>query len=181
MGHICIRPLEPGDRTAVVDAFARLSAESRQQRFLAHKPALSERELTELTEVNHRTREALAAVEGSEIVGMARYAMWPEADRVADLALEVVDDRQGRGIGRRLTARIIERARAASIGRLTASVLSENRAALALLRRFGFKVADRDSGVTTLELELDRDTAAREARCADIGAAPGRCRRLRRR
>jgi GNAT superfamily N-acetyltransferase len=44
-------------------------------------------------------------------VGVARYGVWPGPDRVAELATAVVDDWQGRGIGRALTARIIERAR----------------------------------------------------------------------
>jgi GNAT superfamily N-acetyltransferase len=88
-----------------------------------------------------RSRDAVAAIDCSDgaIVGVARYGVWPGPDRVAELATAVVDDWQGRGIGRALTARIIERARADGMIRLTASAFAVNRPALALLRELGFR------------------------------------------
>jgi hypothetical protein len=41
-----IRPIGPDDRDALAEAFAALSARSRQQRFLGPKPRLGARELT---------------------------------------------------------------------------------------------------------------------------------------
>jgi L-amino acid N-acyltransferase YncA len=157
-GRLSVRALEPTDRDALADAFDRLSPRSRQQRFLAHKPTLSDRELSELTRSDHRTHDALVAIDPADdaIVAIARYATWPQATGVADLAIEVFDGWQGRGVGRALTGRIIERDRAGSIGRLTAGVLSENRAAFGLLRSFGFRVVAHERGVTDLALDLER-------------------------
>jgi len=66
----------------------------------------------------------------------------------------VVDEWQGRGVGRQLGASLIRRARCSSIHRLTASCFSDNFAALALLRRFGFATVKRSLGVSELELVL---------------------------
>jgi GNAT superfamily N-acetyltransferase len=117
---------------------------------------LTDAELRQLTEVDHVKRDAVIAMDLSahQIVGVARYAASPERDDVAEVAVEVVDHRQGRGLGRALVAEIIDRARAHGIARLTASSFSTNRRALALLRHFGFRVLGRDHGVTAMELTL---------------------------
>jgi L-amino acid N-acyltransferase YncA len=151
-----VRPLEPADRGALAAAFERLSDRSRYQRFLGLKPTLPQRDLARLVNVDHVQREALVALDPADgaIVGVARYAARPGHDDVAELACEVTDDWQGRGIGRALIARVIERARANNIIRLTASAFAENAAAIALLRCFGFHATGQSDGVRELELSL---------------------------
>jgi GNAT superfamily N-acetyltransferase len=80
-------------------------------------------------------------------------ASGPDATASRSSPPRVVDDWQGRGIGRALTARIIERARANGMIRLTASALADNRPALALLRELGFRTSGHAHGVAELELE----------------------------
>jgi RimJ/RimL family protein N-acetyltransferase len=101
-------------------------------------------------------RQALVAIDPTDgsIIGVVRYCNWPGRDRIAELAGEVVDDWQGRGIGGELLARIIERARVNDIQKLSASTLSDNAAALAVLRRTGFTTTRRGYGVSELQLEL---------------------------
>ncbi len=53
----------------------------------------------------------------------------------AEIAFEVADELQHRGIGSALTAELIADARAAGVTEITALVASDNPAALALLRR----------------------------------------------
>ena len=53
----------------------------------------------------------------------------------AEIAFEVADELQWRGIGTALTGELIADARAAGIKEITALVASDNPAALALLRR----------------------------------------------
>ena len=55
--------------------------------------------------------------------------------RRAEIAFEVADEHQQRGIGSALTALLLADARAAGITEVTALVSSDNPAALALLRR----------------------------------------------
>ncbi len=55
--------------------------------------------------------------------------------RSAEIAFEVANDYQRRGIGRALTEELLADARAAGITEITALVSSDNPAAVALLRR----------------------------------------------
>lgn len=152
---IHVRPLEPSDRAGLAALFTRLSPESRRQRFLGPKPRLTERELTYLTDVDHRWHEALAAVDARDgsIVGVARYVRVTDRPGAADGAIAVADEHQGRGIGTVLVRCLIARARVNGFAVLTATTLWENRRARALLRGAGFQA--RGSRGTEIELELE--------------------------
>jgi GNAT superfamily N-acetyltransferase len=154
---LLIRPVETADRDALAAAFARLSPESRFQRFLAPKPKLTARDLGYLTEVDHVTHEALAALDAQgRMVAVARYAAWPSCRDVAEIAVTVIDACQGRGIGSALAARVIERARANGFAHLTGSTYFDNLPARVLLARFGFRYVGVDGGVATFRLDLPR-------------------------
>jgi RimJ/RimL family protein N-acetyltransferase len=148
-----VRPIDSRDRDAFSAWFGRLSDESRRRRFLGPKPRLSSRELTYLTEVDQVNHTALVAVDADgRLIGEARYAV--EHDRIADMAVTVADEWQGRGIGSRLAARLIEAARANGMTRLTAITLWDNAAATALLHRLGFLRTGYDGDAVEYELAL---------------------------
>ncbi|HEY6396388.1 MAG TPA: GNAT family N-acetyltransferase [Solirubrobacteraceae bacterium] len=149
-----VRPLVTSDRAGLAALFARLSAESRRQRFLAPKVGLSERELTYFTEVDHIKHEALAAVDAwdGSILGVARYVQWPDRPGVGEVAIEVADDLQRSGIGLVLAQALVRRAHENGLAVLTATTLWENRPARALAHRVGFLA--RASLGTEIELEL---------------------------
>src|SRR5205814_593277 len=139
--------------------FARLSPESRYRRFLSPKVRLSDKELRYFTEIDHVRHEALAAVDGDDgsIVGVARYVQCSDRPCVADLAIEVADDVQRRGIGLMLAGALVQRARENGLAGLVATTLWENRAARALVRRLGF----RARGGRGVEIELELSLAER--------------------
>ena len=151
-----VRPLGPGDRERMASMFRRLSPESRCLRFNTPKPELTPRELSYLTDVDHIRHVALAALDPRDgsIVGTARYV--EEADRpgVADVAIEVVDELQNRGIGTVLAAAVVERARENGLAVLMATTQWDNRPARALLRRLRFHTRARERGELELELAL---------------------------
>ena len=153
-----VRPIVPADREPLADAFHRLSDRSRLQRFLAPKPRLSARELDYLTDVDHVTHEALVAIDetSGEIVGVGRYATGSGGGAAADMALAVVDAWQRRGIGHGLAVRLVERARANGITRLTGTALADNLRVRSLLDRLGFRVRSVSAGVLEVELEVPR-------------------------
>ena len=95
-----MRPIEPDDRDAVQGAFARLSEQSRYQRFMSAINELSESQLRYLTEVDHHDHEALIAFdrEGGLGVGVGRYVRLDDGTS-AEAAVTVVDEWQGRGLG----------------------------------------------------------------------------------
>jgi len=135
--------------------FARLSPESRHRRFLSPKRELTPQELVYLTDVDHVTHEATAAVDERDgsIVAAGRYAQFPDRVAVADVAVTVADELQGMGIGTVLARCLVDRARANGFTRLTATTLWENRPARALLRRLRFRA--RASHGSEIELELN--------------------------
>ena len=148
-----VRPIDSRDRDAFAAWFGRLSDESRRRRFLGPKPKLSGRELTYLTEVDHVSHTALVAVDASgALIGEARYATSKPGDRIADFAVTVADEWQGRGVGTRLAARLIEAARANGMTRLTAMTLWDNTSAIALLRRLGVSRTGYDGDALEYEL-----------------------------
>jgi RimJ/RimL family protein N-acetyltransferase len=160
-----VRQVTPDDREAYADAFARMSDESRRRRYLATKPRLSERELAYLTGVDHVTHEAVAALDGEgRICAVARYDVDPALPCTAEVAVEVVDEYQGRGIGSDLVERIVERARENGYARLRATMLWENAGARALFKKLGFRARGAGQGMLDLELELG------PAGCSGIGA-----------
>jgi RimJ/RimL family protein N-acetyltransferase len=154
---LVLRAIGPGDRERVAAMHARLSLESRVRRFFTAKPRLTARELTFLTDVDHRRHEALAAVDPRDgsIVGTARYVQEPGRLGVADVAIEVVDELQNRGIGTALASALLDRARENGFRLLTATTLWENRPARALLRQLRFHARESHGGQIEFELVLD--------------------------
>ena len=151
-----LRPIGPDDRERMVSMFVRLSPESRLMRFNTPKPRLTSRELAFLTDVDHFRHVALAAVDHGDgsIVGTARYVEEAGRPGVADIAVEVIDELQGRGIGTALATAVIERARENGFTLLTATTLWENRRARGLLRRLRFHARASNRGELQLELAL---------------------------
>jgi len=163
--RITIRPLEPSDAAGVAALFHRLSAESRRRRFLTRKDRLTSRELRLLTDVDHVSHEALAAVDARDgsIIGIARYVEYGTRPGIADVAVEVADDLQNRGVATALAERLVARGRANGIVAFEATMLWDNRAARALARRQGFHA--RASRGAEIELALALfPAAARERR-----------------
>jgi RimJ/RimL family protein N-acetyltransferase len=158
-----LRPLGSEDRDGLAALFARLSPESRYRRFFSPKPKLTPQELVYLTDADRFHHEAIAAVDPRDgsIVGVGRYVRDPDRPSVAEVAFEVADELHNMGIGTALATHLVQHARASGVVLLTAATLWDNRAARALLRRFGFRTRASQGTVIELELELDSPTAHR--------------------
>lgn len=130
---ITIRPLENGDVETVAAVFARLGARSRERRFCGAKPHLRGAELAALARVDGTSHVLVAHVDGDpEPAGLARLV---REGTTAEIALEVADVHQGRGVGRILADELAADARAAGITELVATVCGDNPAMVSLLRR----------------------------------------------
>ena len=178
--RILIRPIEPADRDQLAAEFERLSPESRYRRFFGPVKELSARDLDHLTQVDHHDHEALVALEEGtgRGVGVARYVR-TRADE-AEPAVVVADDWQGRGVGRRLLERLSQRAREEGIARFRASVLAQNRDAIALMHQLGRTETAHLGRELEVTVELTAPEAARShlfALLREVAAgtlAPGR-------
>ena len=148
---VLIRPIVPDDRELLRSGFEELSDRSRYLRFQAPMAQLTAQQLSYLTEVDHHDHEALVAIDlaTSRAVGVARFIR--VHDGVAECAVVVADDWQGRGVGTELLDRLVTRAHEEDVDRFTALVLAQNNEALRLLERLGDTV-QRSSGP---QVELD--------------------------
>jgi GNAT superfamily N-acetyltransferase len=134
--------------------FAGLSDQSRYQRFHGPKPRLTSSERAYLAGVDDRDHLAVVAEapDGSPL-GLARCVRVPGDRKTADVAAEVVDPWQRRGIGTDMMRRLARRAAGAGIERLSATVLAETGLQRALLRR-GWRVTAADGPSLTLEVPV---------------------------
>jgi RimJ/RimL family protein N-acetyltransferase len=164
---VLIRPVRSADAPLLADGFARLSARSRQLRFLTPKQDLSSAELRYFTDVDHHDHEALGALDHADGrgVGIARYVRDADDPHAAEIAVTIIDDWQGRGLGTELLAQLSERARSAGIRRFTALVSADNPAMAGLLRAVRADLVRRERGA--LQYEIILGSAGRAQRRAD--------------
>jgi GNAT superfamily N-acetyltransferase len=146
-----IRPLEASDAPLVLDLFTRLSERSRRLRFLMGKPRLTDA-------VDHHDHEALVAVSrfDGRIVGGARYIRLADESGSAELAVTVVDDWPGRGLGGQLIARLTGRARKEGVLRFVALVAGDNAVVASMLHDFdaNVRIVRREHGDIDYEIAL---------------------------
>ena len=131
---IALRPLEASDRERLVRLFYRLSPETVYHRFLSPLHDPSDAGLDRLVDLDHNDREAIAAIWDGEVVGVARYFRDRSAP-TADIAVLIEDGWQGRGLGAVLLEQLREIAAGRGIEGFTATILSENRPAIGLVRK----------------------------------------------
>jgi len=150
-----IRQVACGDAALLADGFARLSVRSRRSRFMRDKNRLTEAELRFLTCIDHHDHEALGALgPDGRGVGVARYIRDAEEPRAAELAITVVDDWQGRGLGSKLLALLCERALTEGVYWFTAEVASDNHVSSRLVRNAGGVLVAEERGVREYEIWL---------------------------
>jgi GNAT superfamily N-acetyltransferase len=155
--EVVVRPIRPDDKAALVRGFERLSEQSRYQRFMTGIQELSDGDLAYLTEVDHHDHEALIAfnaAEPGEEAGVARFVR-VDGDAVAEAAVTVMDDWQGRGLGTALCNLLAERAREEGIVRFQALLLATNTQMQDVLASLGpAHVISRQAGTIEIEVEL---------------------------
>lgn len=164
-----LRPLLRGESGALQAVFDGLSPDSREGRYLIPMRHLSPPAARALTDVDgHHHIAWLASVDGRP-AGIARCIR--VAPDTAEIAYEVVDAHQGRGLGSVLLDVVTTAARSRGISWLEATVHPGNRASIALLHKVGLSLRLSDGlleGSGPLRL-LDRPRVDRRAVVA-VGA-----------
>ena len=151
---IVIRPLRAGDTDTVLAVFQRLGTESRRRRFGGAKTHLSRRELELLARVDAEHHVLVAYADGDpEPAGLARLV---RDGSEAEVAFEVVDDQQGRGIGTALAEALAADARAAGIDELHATVAGDNAVAMSLLARMSRRLRATSARTYTHSFSISR-------------------------
>lgn len=138
-----LRPIESEEELAVLDAvFDALSPDSRYDRYLTSVPQLTSSMRLALTAIDgHQHIAWLAEIDGhpAAIGRLIRVARG-----TAELAFEVVDAFQGRGLGTALLDTLMTVASVSGIDRVHATVLPSNHRSLRLLAAIGmtFRIED---------------------------------------
>jgi GNAT superfamily N-acetyltransferase len=160
---VLIRPITPDDKTLLLGGFERLSEQSRYRRFLAPVPKLTDAQLRYLTEVDHDSHEAVVAVDADrpwDGFGVARYVRLDAEPEVAEAAVTVIDEYQGRGLGTLLLVLLARTAIERGIRRFRAYVLEENKPMRDLLESLGADVHHDSPGLLRMDTPLPLDPAA---------------------
>lgn len=158
--RIILRPVIAADRDLLEAGFERLSPDSRYRRFFAPMKQISPALVDYLMALDYRDHFAWAALsaepgpDGRPVgAGVSRYFRLKDPT-AAEMAVTVVDDWQGRGLGRILLDALVLEALENGITRLEGDVLAENRPMQELLRREGAKFRPDEPGVLRFSIDL---------------------------
>ncbi|MDQ0275847.1 acyl-CoA synthetase (NDP forming)/RimJ/RimL family protein N-acetyltransferase [Arthrobacter silviterrae] len=152
-GHL--RPMTPADAPAVQAFHMAQSQNSIYLRFFTYKSSLTPKELRRFTELDYRDRVAFVITRGGDIIGIGRYDRLDDPSE-AEVAFNVSDANQGRGLGSILLEHLAAAARENGIGQFTAEVLPENRKMLQVFSDAGYEVHRHfDEGVVSLAFDID--------------------------
>ena len=152
-GMVSLRPLRRHETAPVLAVFDAMSELSRARRYLTGMPHLPPRLLRYLADVGCRDHVAWLATIDGQPAGIARYVAVDSC--LAEVAFEVADQYQDRGLGSALLDTITTVACANGFASVTASVHPANRASLRLLRKIGLRLQMSDGlleGVGPLRL-----------------------------
>lgn len=160
--HVTLRLLASSDREELARSFEKLSAASRYLRFHALGVRPTADVIDALMDVDAVDRLAIVAVVDSHDlktergVGIARFARLSGEPSVAEAAVTVIDEAQGRGIGRALLAALAEAARERGIATFRGSVLARNAPMKRLLEEAGAVVRAEDADTLVFDVPLDQ-------------------------
>ncbi len=152
-----IRALRPDDRTELIAAVGRSSAQSLYRRFFAVKRSFTESEIDYFLSVDFVDHVALVAVVDESgrpvIAGGGRYIVVEPGK--AEVAFAVVDQYQAQGLGAALMHHLAAIAREAGLKELIAEVLPDNSPMLKVFEKSGFPLSmKREPQVVHVTLRL---------------------------
>ena len=153
-----LRPILPSDKEGLHRGFDRLSHTSRYRRFLSPMVRLPSDMVVRFTEIDYVDHFAWVALDARRRVdpgvAVARYIRLPDAPRTADVAVTVVDEYQGRGVGSLLIRMLCLTAYGNGIERFSSLVLWDNLPMRRLLAKLGARFRPDGGGVLSFELDL---------------------------
>jgi len=155
---ITVRPIRPEDIDLETEFARKLSKETRYNRFLGGGVGLTPEMLEKFTRIDFGRDMALiatATIEGAETaIGVARYARLAD-DVSCEFAITVADAWQGRSIGKKLLAMLVDAARGHGMRRIIGDVLATNTPMLRLAHSQGFRIERHPEGAELRRVVLE--------------------------
>lgn len=155
---VLIRLVEPEDKEKFVAGMARLSMRSRYLRFHTGIEHLTPDQLRYLTEVDHDRHIAWVAIDLDDDewpgIGVARCVRIEDEPEIAEAAVTVLDEYQGRGLGTILLGLLAGSAVRRGVRVFRSYVLGENASMLELFDALGASRTETEPGVWQVDLAL---------------------------
>jgi GNAT superfamily N-acetyltransferase len=161
--YLCFKTLGKNDRQKFLDGFKRLSKKSVYHRFFGVMKELTDEQVVDFLNTDKTDHVAWAAFDivGDETVGVGvgRFRRSKTNPNEAELALTVIDEYQGKGVGSTLLAIMYILASKLEIEVLTGIIMSDN---FKLIRRFKELGATmvRDKNEYEMRLPINQDFKA---------------------
>lgn len=156
--RVTVRCVEAGDKQRFKDGIRLFSPQTLYRRFFAPITELSDEQLRFFTEVDQVEHVAWGVLddEHPELPGVAvgRWVRLTEDRDVAESAVIVADNYQGRGIGTLLLAVLNVTAATQGLKTLRSLVLAENTRFIATLAAYGGKVSHESDGIMRVDLPV---------------------------
>lgn len=151
-----VRPIRPVDAALYPAFLGKISKEDIRLRFFGLRKEFSDKFLVRLTQLDYDREMAFVALDENGALGsVARLSSNPDHE-VAEFAVLVRSDLQGRGLGWIMLHHLIDYAEADGLRRIEGFVLSDNTKMLKMCREVGFRLATEPghSGVIKASLDL---------------------------
>jgi len=158
---VTLRIVQPSDREEFNRQFRRMSPNSRYRRFFTGISELSPEMLDYLTIVDGHDHFAVLAFTESldlkeeEGAGVARFVRLAHESDVAEAAVTVVDDYQGRGLGKLLLTTLVGAAQERGVKKFRGEVLATNEPMRRLLEAAGAVGQDGGDGTIVFDVPID--------------------------
>jgi GNAT superfamily N-acetyltransferase len=157
--EILLRPIKVTDERLEQELLYSLSDQSIYLRFFSTVGAFPHERVQYYTTVDYDEHMAIVAILESggedQMIGVGRYVKEKDSD-MAELALLVRDDWQGKGIGALMHDYLEQIARSHKVGGFKGEVLEQNKRALHVFTRLGRKAnTEYDQGVYTVSYRFD--------------------------
>ncbi len=149
---LTVRPATPADEAMLEQMFDAVSPDDRRFRFLSACDHVGHDRLEPLTNVDHWQTENFLAFDGGELVATAMLACDKAMD-TAEVAISIVEDHKGKGIGWSLLEYLGAEARRRGVKKLQSIESRDNHSAIELEREMGFTARPFEDDPTLVVLE----------------------------
>ena len=153
--NLLIRPIQPEDAAQHDAFFHRQTPEDIRSRFFAAVRELTPGQMLKFTRLDYDRDMAFIAVRQAtgETVGVARLARG-ENPLLAEFAVSVQQDMQGRGLATHLMRRLLDWAPQHGLAEVVGEILADNTPMLDLARNLGFTLSHHQNDPQVIDARL---------------------------
>lgn len=157
--EVVIRPAKPVDERRIQEHFYNLEKEDIIARFFHEKSSFVREEMEELSQIDYVRNLTMLAVVGEfgfgQVVAVGEYLLDPDTD-LAEVAFSVSRPWQGRGLGKRLMAKLADAARENGISGLMAYTSPQNAGMISLFNTLPYRTETKlEASVLVLRCRFD--------------------------